>query len=176
MYYFYNWNYLFKYLYLYCFFIFIQFLFIIIHLLINPLNKIDYSTAFLSIIQGFIQLELHLKFKNIILIKNIIRAIFVLYYLKDFFNFNKYYNRFYLEFLKKFILTLCFFSCLIEWLFYYDYKNKLIILQKDVGIICFKLIVEINLSILFTFIYFHIDSKTIIKKVSTFSFKKFKKF
>ena len=145
-------------------------------LFINPLNKIHYSTALLSIVQGCIQLELDLKFNEMIIIKNIVRALFVLYYLKDFFNFNKYYNRFYLEFLKKFILTLCFFSCLIEWLFYYDYKNKLIILQKDVGIICFKLIVEINLSILFTFIYYYIESKTIMKKISNFHSKNLKSF
>ena len=145
-------------------------------LLINPLNKIDISTAFLSLIQGFIQLEFHIKFKHIILVKNIIRAIFVLYYLKDIFNMNTYYYRYLLEFIKKFVLTLCFFSCIIEWCFYYDYKNKLLILQKDIGIIILKLIIEINLSVLFIFLYFHINNLRIIKKVSTFHSKNLKNF
>ena len=37
--------------------------------IINPLNTIDYSMTLLSIIQGFIQLEFHLQFKNMIIIK-----------------------------------------------------------------------------------------------------------
>ena len=145
-------------------------------LLINPLNKIDISTAFLSLIQGFIQLEFHIKFNQIILMKHIIRIIFFLYYLNDLIHLNTYYYRYSLEFIKKFLLTLCFFSCIIEWCFYYDYDNKLIILQKDTGIIILKIIVEINLSFLFIKIYFHINNIRIIKKVSTFHSKNLKNF
>ena len=124
--------------------------------IINPLNTIDYSMTLLSIIQGFIQLEFHLQFKNMIIIKIIIRALYVIYYIQDFTNFNKYYGRFYLEFIKKFILSLCFVSCLIEICFYFDYKNHLIVLQKEFGIIFIKIVVEINLAFLFTIVYFHI--------------------
>jgi hypothetical protein len=101
-------------------------------LIINPLNQIDYSTALLSIIQGFIQLEFHLKFKYNVFIKSIIRGIFCVYYIKDFLTFNKYYYRFYLEYSKRMFLSFCFFSCIIEWCFYYDYNNELIILQKEI--------------------------------------------
>ena len=143
---------------------------------INPLNKIDFFTSILSIIQMLIQLEIHLKFKIYILIKNIIRGLYVIYYLNDFITFNKYYNRYNLEFIKRFFLTICFFSCLIEWCFCYDYSNELIVLQKDLGIICIKLVVEINLSFLFTLIYFHRDNKNMIEKVSTFHSKNLKNF
>ncbi len=144
--------------------------------IINPLNEIDYSIAFLSIIQGLIQLEFHLKFKYMMIIKLIIRGLYVIYYIKDFCNFNKYYIRFHLEFIKKFILSLCFISCLMEICFYYDYNNNLTILQKDIGMIILKLIVEVNFAFLITFIYFHIDSKNMIKKVSTFHSKNLKNF
>ena len=144
--------------------------------IINPLNTIDYSMTLLSIIQGFIQLEFHLQFKNMIIIKIIIRALYVIYYIQDFTNFNKYYGRFYLEFIKKFILSLCFVSCIIEICFYYDYKNHLIVLQKEFGIIFIKIVVEINLAFLFTIVYFHIESKNMIKKVSTFNSNNLKNF
>jgi hypothetical protein len=111
-----------------------------------------------------------------IIIKIIIRALYVIYYIQDFTNFNKYYGRFYLEFIKKFILSLCFISCLMEICFYYDYNNNLTILQKDIGMIILKLIVEVNFAFLITFIYFHIDSKNMIKKVSTFHSKNLKNF
>ena len=145
-------------------------------LFINPLNKIHYSTTLLSFIQGCIQLEFNLSFNEMMIIKNIVRFLFVLYYLNDCFNFNKYYNKFSIEFFKKFMLTLCFFSCLIEWLFYYDHKNKLMILQKDLGILFFKLIIEINLSFIFLFIYYYFESKTMIKKISTFHSKNLRNF
>ena len=145
-------------------------------LFINPLNQIHYSTILLSFIQGCIQLEFNLSFNEMIIVKNIVRIVFVIYFLNDFFNFNKYYNKFYLEFFKKFMLTLCFFSCIIEWLFYYDYKNKLTVLQKDLGVIFFKLIIEINLSFLFTYIYYFFESKTMIKKITTFNSKNLKNF
>ena len=75
-------------------------------LFINPLNKIHYSTALLSFIQGCIQLEFNLSFNEMMIIKNIVRFLFVLYYLNDCFNFNKYYNKFSIEFFKRFRNTI----------------------------------------------------------------------
>ena len=145
-------------------------------LIINPLNNIDYSIAALSFLQGCIQLEFHLSFKNAILVKNIFRALFTLYYLKDFLSFNQYYNRYYLEYAKKYFLSICFFSCVIEWCFYYDYDNELLILQKETGIIILKFFLELNFALIVTKIHFKIDNSIIIKRISSFSSKNFKSF
>ena len=145
-------------------------------LIINPLNEIDYSTAVLSLIQGCIQLEFHLEFKKFITLKCITRGMFCAYCIKDFISFNKYYNRYYLEYLKKLILSACFFSCIIEWCFYYDYDNKLKILQKEFGIIFLKLVLEILFAIILTTIYFKIDSKIILSRVINFNLKTLKSF
>ena len=145
-------------------------------LIINPLNQIDYSTALLSIIQGFIQLEFHLKFKYNVFIKSIIRGIFCVYYIKDFLTFNKYYYRFYLEYSKRMFLSFCFFSCIIEWCFYYDYNNELIILQKEIGIILLKCFLEFFFSIILTTLYFQIHNQIIFKKVVNFNLKNLKSF
>ena len=145
-------------------------------LIINPLNEIDYSIAALSLIQGCVQLEFHLEFKKFITIKCITRGIFCAYFIKDFISFNKYYNRYYLEYLKKFFLSACFFSCIIEWCFYYDYDNKLKILQKEFGIIILKLILEILFSIILTTIYFKINGKIILSRMINFNVKNLNNF
>ena len=145
-------------------------------LIINPLNEIDYSIAVLSFLQGCIQLELNISFKKCMFIKNVIRALFVLYYIKDILSFNKYYNRYKLEYAKKFFLSSCFFSSIMEWCFYYDYNNKLLVLQKENGIILLKLFLELNFALIATKIHFLVDNSIIIKRVSSFSSKNFKSF
>ena len=139
--------------------------------MINPLNEIDYITPLLSLIQAFVQLEFYLEFKTIILLKNIVRGIYILYYIKEMITFDKYYSKFKFEYYKRIFISSCFISCLIEWCFLYDYKNKLIILQKDFGIIFLKLIIELNLSIVLTDIYFHFDRNILEKTIENFSSK-----
>ena len=144
--------------------------------LINQINNVDIKTILMTTLQIFIQLEFHFKFKTMMFIKNIVRGLFVLYYLKEMFSFNRYYKRFYIECLKRFYHSICFFSCLIEWIFYYDIENKLIILQKDFGIIILKLIIEINLSIIICAIYFHFDNRILEETILNFSSKNSKSF
>ena len=88
------------------------------------------------------------------IIKNIIRGLYVISFFKETFTLNKYYCRYFFDYFKNLLFTICFISCFIEWIFYYDYKNNLMILQNDIGIIILKLIIEINLSIVLTDIYF----------------------
>ncbi len=144
--------------------------------LINPLNQIEFKTALLSFFQCIIQLEFHLSFKNMMLIKNIVRGLFILYYLKEMFTFNGYYCRFYVEYFQRFYTSLCFISCVIEWFFFYDYKNKLMILQRDFGIIVLKLIIEINLSVAICSIYFYFDNRILKRKILKFNSKNIKSF
>ena len=145
-------------------------------ILINELNEIDYKTPLLSFIQGIIQLEFYLKFKKMLIIKHIVRGLFCIFYFKEMFTFNKYYNRFYIEYFKKFFQTMCFISCFIEWIFYFDINNNLMILQKDAGIIFFKIIIEVNLSFVICFIYFHFDNKNLKKTILNFNSKNLKSF
>ena len=142
--------------------------------IVNPLNEISYEIVILSFIQGIIQLEFHLKFSKMMIVKNIFRGLFVLYYLKSIFTYNVYYCSFFIEYIKRIFLTSCFISCLIEWGFYYDFDNQLLILQKDIGIIILKLIIEINLSIVLTDIYFHFEHNILINKISNLSSKNIK--
>ena len=144
--------------------------------IINPLNEIDYIIPLLSIMQSIVQLEFYLNFKKMIIIKNIIRGLFCLFYIKEMFTFNKYYNRYLIEYIKRVFISTCFISCLIEWIFYYDYNNKLLILQNDIGIIILKLVIEINLSIVFTDIYFYIDNNIIQRRIENLSSKNIKTF
>ena len=152
------------------------FLFKFILCSINPLNEIDYIIPLLSLLQSIVQLEFNLNFKKMIIIKHITRGLFCIFYFKEMFTFNKYYNRYFIEYCKRVFISVCFISCLIEWIFYYDYNNKLLILQNDVGIIILKLIIEINLSIVFTDIYFYFDNKIIHRRIQNLSSKNIKSF
>ena len=142
--------------------------------IINPLNEIDYIIPLLSILQSVVQLEFYLNFKKMMIIKNIIRGLFCIFYFKEMFTFNQYYNRYLIEYSKRVFISVCFISCLIEWIFYYDYNNKLLILQNDIGIIILKLVIEINLSIVFTDIYFYFDNNIIQRRIENLSSKNIK--
>ena len=137
--------------------------------ILNPLNSIDYYCLFISIIQGFVHTEFHIKFKECIIMKIIIRTFFCLFYIKHFFTFNLYYSSF--SFFKILFLffSICFVSCTIEFIFIYDYDNDLKILQKEPAIIIFKLIIELLLGLILTELHFYMDNKNIIKNIKNFS-------
>ena len=137
--------------------------------ILNPLNNIDYYSLLVSIIQGFVHAEFHIKFKEFVIIKIIIRTIFCLYYIRNFFSFDIYYSSF--SFFKILFLffSICFVSCIIEFIFLYDYDNDLKILQKEPVIIIFKLIIELILGLILTELHFYMDNKNIKKKISNFS-------
>ena len=137
--------------------------------ILNPLNSIDYYCLFISIIQGFVHTEFHIKFKECIIMKIIIRTIFCLFYIRNFFSFDIYYSSF--SFFKILFLffSICFVSCIIEFIFLYDYDNDLKILQKEPVIIIFKLIIELILGLILTELHFYMDNKNIKKKISNFS-------
>ena len=137
--------------------------------LLNPLNKLDYYSMLISIIQIFIQAEFHLKFKEFILMKIIIRSIYCLIFIKIIFDFNVYYSSFTFYKLLFLYLCICFISCVIEFIFLYDYNNNLKILQKDEVTIIFKIIIEILISLIIVELHFYFDNRKLRKNILNFN-------
>ena len=143
---------------------------------LNELGSVDFFPFVLLINQIVVQLEFSLEFKYIFLVKAIIRGLYCLYYIIFLFNFNNYYYKYYFYYIVKLIQSCCFVSCVIEFIFCYDYSNELKILQKDNAIISIKLILEIICGILLNEIYFYIDNQKIREQVTKFSYKNIKTF
>ena len=114
---------------------------------LNELGSVDFFPFVLLINQIVVQLEFSLEFKYIFLVKAIIRGFY---------------------YILKLIQSCCFVSCVIEFIFCYDYSNELKILQKDNAIISIKLILEIICGILLNEIYFYIDNQKIREQVTKF--------
>ena len=128
----------------------------------NNLGRIDFSSLFLSCFQFIIQLEFHIKLKYNIALKIIIRAIQAIYYLINYLTHQTYYYRYYIAILIQFYYSLCFSSIIIEFFALFDYyKNNSFILQDDKAILYIKLFIELFLSLLFTNIFFKLDSEYI---------------
>ena len=144
--------------------------------LLNQLGSIDIFPIFLLLQQIVVQLEFSLKFKQIFLVKLITRGIFCIYYIRNFFNYNNYYYKYNFYYLLKLLQSCCFVSCVIEFVFCYDYSNKLKVLQKDSAIIVIKLIFELICGIFLNETYFYIDNKKIKEEVKNFSYKNIETF
>ena len=144
--------------------------------ILNEIGTVDILPFFILFTQIVVQLEFSIDFKYIFLIKAILRGIFCFYSFKSFFNFNTFYYKYRFYYIYRLLLNCCFVSCIIEYIFIYDYNNKLKILQKDNAIIVFKLIVEIIFSIVLNEIYFYFDNKKIKEQVILFSFKNIETF
>ncbi len=56
-------------------------------------------------------------------------------FFKSFFNYNTFYYQYRFYYIYRYLLNCCFVSCVIEYIFIYDYNNKLKILQKYNAII-----------------------------------------
>ena len=136
---------------------------------LNTLSTVDYYSLLVSIIQGFVHAEFHIKFKVFVILKIIIRTILCLYYIRYFFTFSLYYSSF--SFYKSIFLffSICFVSCIIEFIFIYDYDNDLKILQKEPTIIIFKLIIELMLGLILTELHLYMGNKNMKKKIKNFS-------
>ena len=118
-------------------------------LIITKLNEIKFKLAFFPFFQSIIVLDFYLPLKICVLIKSIIRAFYIWYYISFIsFEIKNYFTNFYYRLSIIFIDTMCFISCIIEYIFLFDYKNNFEYLQEDGTIICFKLIIEATLSII----------------------------
>ena len=138
----------------------------------NVLGKVNLTFFFITLIQIIVQLEFHLKQKNIIIVKTISRICICIIYLYYFISHNKFYYRYYIEIGLRFYYSLNFSSILIEFFGLIEYyKSKTFILQEDKAILYIKLFVEIALSVIFTNVFFRLDYKYIKANVVKFNSK-----
>ena len=115
--------------------------------IITKLNEIKLKLAFFPLFQIILVLDYYLPLKICIMIKCIIRAIYVWYYIY-FFNteLTNFFTNFRFRSIIFFIDSMCFFSCIIEYIFLFDWSQNMEILQENGTIIFFKLIIEIILA------------------------------
>ena len=138
---------------------------------INELNNLNLDYFYFNIFQIVIQLEFHLKFKYILIIKIIIRILYFIVYVKDFFFMNFYYSKFYFHVFVKFINSTCFVSCLIEFVFLYESNEEKTLLISNKSIIIIKLIIELLLGFLLTKIFYYLDDRKNILNLQFFNYK-----
>jgi hypothetical protein len=128
-------------------------------LLSFPITTYNNFIFLFPIYQIVIQLELNRKFNEVLVIKNIFRGIFCVYYIYSYLS-NRYsYINKQFDSVLKFFYSMCFVSCIIEWISYYDYKNDLVVLVKDKGIMSMKLILEILISFILTDFFYKKEKK-----------------
>ena len=163
-----NWFYYVIFIIIIILFIFFVIIDIIISLLINKplfiennnflssaLTNYNTWTFYLTVYQIVLQFELHYKFKDFLLFKNIIRFIYFSFYIFSFFSYNHLYVKKKYDYIIKFIQSLCFSSCLIEWTSLYDYDNDLVVLIEDSSSIILKLLLEIVIAIALNEFYYY---------------------
>ena len=115
--------------------------------IITKLNEIKYKLVFFPLFQSILVIDYYLPLKICVLIKCSIRGLYMWYYIKFMTRETKNFytnNLFRLSII--FIDSMCFFSCIIEYIFLYDWNNNLEALQKNLTIIIFKLLTEGALS------------------------------
>ena len=116
-------------------------------LIITKLNEIKFKLAFFPFFQSFLVLDYHLPLKICVLIKSLIRALYIWYYISFISSETKnFFTNFNYRISIVFIDSMCFFSCIIEYFFILDYKNNFQYLQKNGTIMLFKLLIEATLS------------------------------
>ena len=136
---------------------------------INEINKIYLGYIYYNIFQIIIQLEFHLKFKYLLIIKIIIRILYCIVYIKDFFLKNFYYSIFFCHVFIKFIHSICFVSCLIELAFLYESNDEKTLLISNKSIIIIKIIIELILGYLLTKLFYYLDDKKNIINLKNFN-------
>jgi hypothetical protein len=116
-------------------------------LITTKLNEIKFKLAFFPFFQTILVLDYYLPLNISVIIKSIIRAFYIWYYISFFLReVNNYFTNLIYRLTIIFIDSMCFFSCIIEYIALLDYKNNFRYLQKNKTIIYFKIIIEITLS------------------------------
>ena len=123
-------------------------------LIITKLNEVKFKLAFFPLFQTILVFDYYLPLKICVIIKSIIRALYIGYYLFLINNETKnFYTNYYFRIIILYIDSICFFSCLIEYIFLFDWNNNLVSLQENGTIILFKLIIEIILAFIIIYIF-----------------------
>ena len=116
-------------------------------LITTKLNEIKFKLAFFPFFQTILVLDYYLPLNISVIIKSIIRAFYIWYYISFILReVNNYFTNLTYRLTIIFIDSMCFFSCIIEYIALFDYKNKFDFLQENGTVVIFKLIIEITLS------------------------------
>ena len=133
-------------------------------IMVIKLNKIQLKLSLFPFFQGILVLDYYVPFKICVLIKSITRLLYICYYISFFLEeLNNFYTNSNFRLFLLFIDSMCFFSCIIEYVFLFDLKNNLIYLQENLTIIIFKLIIEVILSFIIVQFFFVIEKKIIFQ-------------
>ena len=115
--------------------------------IVTKLNEAKFKLFVLPLFQAVLVFDYYLPLKICIIIKGVIRGIYIWYYLYFIVNESKnFYTCYTFRLIILFIDSICFFSCIIEFIFLFDLNNNMEILQKNGTVIIFKLIIEVILS------------------------------
>ena len=130
----------------------------------SKLNQIHLKLSLFPLFQAILVIDYYIPFKICVVIKSITRLLYICYYIIFFLDeLKNFYTNFHFRLFILFIESMCFFSCIIEYIFLFDLNNNLIYLQKNGTIIIFKLIIEVILSFIVMQIFFAIEKKIIFQ-------------
>lgn len=117
-------------------------------LVLNNIGSNENQWIFYPFGLFILDLEYHIPFYVIAIIKAIVRLAFVIFFISNhLIKSTVFYSQIGFYQLHMMILSMCFVSCIIEYVFLYDWNNDLILLQSNVNYIVGKLIIEVVLSI-----------------------------
>ena len=133
-------------------------------IMITKLNKIQLKLSLFPLFQAILVFDYYIPFKICVLIKSIVRLLFICYYIIFLLGeLKNFYTNFNFRLFILFIDSMCFFSCIIEYIFLFNLNNNLIYLQENGTIIIFKLIIEAVLSFIVVQFFFLTEKKIIIQ-------------
>ena len=134
-------------------------------LIITKLNEIKFKLVYFPFFQIILVFDYYLPLKICVIIKGVVRMLYIYYFFNLILNENKnFYTNFYFRLSILYIDSMCFFSCIIEYFFLFDYKNNFEYLQKNGTIIIFKLLIEGILAFILI-LNFLFNEKRVIMKV-----------
>ena len=116
---------------------------------VSKLNEIKVKLAFFPLYQIVLVFDYYLPFKICTFIRIFARGIYIIFFINLIIHESKnFYTDFNIRFILLVIYSMNFISCIIEYIFLFDLKNNLIILQKNGTIVVFKILMEISFALL----------------------------
>ena len=116
---------------------------------VSKLNEIKVKLAFFPLYQIVLVFDYYLPFKICTFIRIFARGIYNIFFINLIIHESKnFYTDFNIRFILLVIYSMNFISCIIEYIFLFDLKNNLIILQKNGTIVVFKILMEISFALL----------------------------
>ena len=133
-------------------------------LIVTKLKEVKFKLAFFPFFQSLLVCDYYLPLKICVFIKGTVRIIYIFYYIFVISSDSKnFFTNFFFRNTVIFLDSMCFFSCIIEFIFLCDWENNFQILQKNKTIIIFKLSLEFLLSFVVLQIFCEKEKKIIFR-------------